>query len=203
MTARTTSTTRPPSRTRRAVMLPTIILVVAIVTLYLLLIFLGGRVTPGGLGGPAFRFGTPLDSNPTPGLFYVELRVSPKISINTTEVALGISTSTNGAIPAGPPPSGCTSQDPNSTPRPFNVTNCGVPASGWYAVLTYSGGLIASVFNGSSGAPGGFVWTPAGVPIGSGMDLWLVSGTNLTGNGWTLWAAPVFALSETTWIALV
>ena len=192
-----------PSRTRLKVMLPTIIVIGTVTAMFLLLIVLGGRVTHGSGTGPAVKFGTPVDTSPNPALFYIKLPLTPRISLNTTGLELGISASTGAKIPAGPPPLSCTSQGANSTPPSLNATDCGAPVTGWYAVLTYSDSVIASVFNGTSSTPEGFVWTPPGVPLESGMDLWLVSDTNLTGNGWSLWAAPSFALSETASVLLV
>jgi hypothetical protein len=115
-------------------------------------------------------------SEPAPGVFAVDLALDPTAGLSTSMFALDLYNDTSGSVLPGSAPPSCAAPA-GASYTSFTPTHCGAPAAGWYAVLTFTNDSVASVFDHSG------TWSGAPVLLNATMQIFLVSGTNLTGTG--------------------
>lgn len=113
---------------------------------------------------------------PVPGLFEVVLGLSPSAGLITGIFGLKLTNLSTGPVDPGTEPTSCAPPSPLSFTK-FSTTNCGAPASGWYAVLLFPNGTIASLFGGR--APG--AWSPVPIGLDDLMELIVLSADDQVG----------------------
>ena len=166
-----------------------VVLAELLLLVVLLSVFVAAELVPGTTSvpvGPCGPHGCDLGlllgsaSGPVRGTYEENFSVDPTGTFTTADFELRVDNGGTVVAPGGSPAGCAVSQ--GVFPATFNVTNCGAPAHGWYAVMTAANATIESVFNDS------YLWSGAPLSPSSTCQLYILSGTSLHAGNWTLTA---------------
>jgi len=127
--------------------------------------------------------------NPSTGLFYEALALSPTLGLTTGMFGLMLFNASGGEVAVATVPPGCVGPD-GGVLTSFGPTECGATSEGWYAVLVYPNMTVESNF-GSSGHWSG---TPVALELGAS-QIYVVSSVSYAHTGATLRAYSIGRVS--------
>jgi hypothetical protein len=124
-------------------------------------------------------------SNPTPGLYYEPIEISPTSGLTTGMFGLKVFTAAGSPITLGAAPTSC-APPAGGTLTAFTVKNCGSSTGNWYAVLVFENTTVQGVFDDRGH------WSSPTAPLERFSDqIYIVSGTSYAGVEYTLSAYSV------------